>query len=586
MKNNKWLKAAVAAACVAGSGCSEDAAVPSDPDGVNGGWVQSETSMARTVVEGETSRIIVAYNDTFEIHNGLLAPAREYLANYSVHGLSISDDGGKTWDRRGQLDPSMSSSIEAMRGDPWVAAAGDLVLYTGMTAPPSDGPRLSSPSGVMLAISTDGADSWQFMEEIHMSLEGERPDGPKVAVSRDGLFAIVTWIERESDGSYRTRYARVYNPRSPSPTILGPLDLDEQAGLSPPPSTEYRGSCGTNPDTGETIWQESLAAGHPVPAVGPDGGVYIARVVKYWNPDISFCTEATQRLEVFRADDGVEATAWTRISDSPVTDGAGSGIGGGRVGEMLGFGEDTDPGVRPTIAVTSREEGQEDVLVAMEQVSASRDKQDIYLRRIPDANTCFSDSRTGVSCSGVTTTYPAQELMADLADVLDEAYTTDYAYAYMPSLFVGNSTSAAFDPRVGLVFYLQPHRGRPEEGPGEDGLEPPTSVERRFTTVIGMLSKDSGQHWNVGNLLINHVSDRPSQFEDTYFGTQEPGFIPCPVQQGYFGHYISGAFQADSTDDNFAVASWGDSREGCDGSRAGWQMEFQQVFSARFPKRL
>lgn len=580
MKHDSCRRAALAVACalVVGSGCSEDGAVPSDPDGTEGGWVQSETSMARTRFEGEFSRIIAAYNDTFEIHNGGTGAGRVYKSNYSVHGLSVSDDGGKTWERRGQLDPSMSESIEAMRGDPWVDAAGQVVLYTGMTAPPSDGSGLTTPSGVMLAVSTDGADSWSFMEEIHMSDEGERPDGPKVAVSRDGLFALVTWIEREADGSYRTRYIRVYNPNSGFPTILGPMDLDEQAGLSPPPSTDYRGSCGVNPDTGERNWQESLAAGHPVPAIGPHGGVYIARVVRYWRPDIPSCTAATQRLEVFRADDGIEATTWTRISDSAIADGGGDGTTGGRVGEMLGIGEDTDAGVRPTIAVTSRNEQQEDVLIAMEQVSAFRERQDIYLRRIPDANTCFSNSHTGSSCAGVTTTFPAQELVEEWQDVMDEAYDTEFAYAYWPSLFVGNSPNGVSDTRVGLVFYVQPHRGRPED--------PDVSFDRRFTTVVGMLSKDSGQHWNTGNILNAEVPGRESVYFDSFFESEPAGFIPCPVQGGYFGHYISGAFQSDAVDDNFAVASWGDSREGCDETRAGWMMDFQQVFSARFPAHL
>ena len=580
MNHDSCKRAARALACalVVGSGCSEDGAVPSDPEDMQGGWVQSETSMARTRVEGETSRIVVAYNDTFEIHNGGTGAGREYLTHYSVHGLSVSDDGGKTWARKGQLDPSMSESIEAMRGDPWVDAAGQLVMYTGMTAPPSDGTGLTDPSGVMLAISRDGAESWDFMEEIHMSDEGERPDGPKVAVSRDGLFALVTWIEREGDGSYRTRYIRVYNPSSGSPTILGPMDLDEQAGLSPPPSTEYRGSCGLNPDTGERYWQESLAAGHPVPAIGPHGGIYIARVVRYWRPDVAFCTDATLRLEVFRADDGVEATTWTRISDSPVTDGSGNGTNGGRVGEMLGIGEDTHAGVRPTIAVTSRGEEQEDVLIAMEQVSGSQQRQDIYVRRIPDANTCYSSGQMGKSCAGVTRSFPAQQLAEAWQEVMDEAYDTEFAYAYMPSLFVGDTPYGAHDPRVGLVFYVQPHRGRPE---AEDG-----SYDRRFTTVIGMISPDSGQSWKAGNILNAEVPDRPSEYVDTFFESQPTGFIPCPVQGGYFGHYISGAFQSDAVNDNFAVASWGDSRQGCDGTRAGWQMDFQQVFSARFPAHL
>jgi len=110
------------------AGCVEDGAVASDPDGSGEGWMQSETSMARTLVgPNRQPRLVLGYNDGADI----LDSAGVRVPNYSLLGLSISDDLGQTWTRVGQFDPAFMNA-PALAGDPWVAAAGPLVLYVGI----------------------------------------------------------------------------------------------------------------------------------------------------------------------------------------------------------------------------------------------------------------------------------------------------------------------------------------------------------------------------------------------------------------------------------------------------------------------
>ena len=138
---------------------AQDPAVPSDPDGSGRGWVQSETSMARTFSPSGGPRLIVGYNDATEISDA----AGNVRPDFSLLGLSVSDDFGATWTRRNQFTAG-TPRIPALRGDPWVTAAGSLVLYVGLINPPGDGvgPDLGGdPDGVFLAVSRDGAETWE-----------------------------------------------------------------------------------------------------------------------------------------------------------------------------------------------------------------------------------------------------------------------------------------------------------------------------------------------------------------------------------------------------------------------------------------
>ncbi len=535
-------------------GCAEDGVVASDPDGSATGWIQSETSMARARRLDGHPRLILGYNDGTHIHdnNGV------FDVNYSFLGLSISDDYGATWQRRGQLPTS--TEIPALRGDPWIAASGSLVLYAGMRGPPGGSTSLPGADGVVLGVSADAADNWYGIVTIH---EGN-VDGPKVALSRDRSLAIVTWIELEQGGAFRrTRYMIVRDPASIPLDLDGPYDLDEQMGWSPPIMEGFVPACDPeNPDPARRYMQ-AFALSHPVPAIGPtDGDLYIGRVIQYRNALVGFCSLIAQdELEVFRSSD--EGLTWSRILSRPL------GIGGNRDGEMLAHnGGVTRAGTRPALAVTSIGEGDE-VLVALEQLDAGAGRQRILLRRVDGADTCPTTNKYREGCPW-SDSYPSAYVVFEYMQEDYEANESLHHFAYQPALFTGDSEQG-LDSRVALSFYVQPRRGDPASN----------DLQRRFTTVVGLLSPDGARSWVPGSGLTVDVPGRTPQYMDSYEGHSGIVFVPCPKDDSdYFGDYNGGAFQLDGTK-LFAVAAWADSREGCT-YQGDWRTTHQQVFTARF----
>lgn len=511
--------------------------------------------MARARTLEGTTRLVLGYNDATEIHDG----AGIFDTNYSFLGLSISDDYGVTWQRRGQLPTT--ESVPALRGDPWIAASGSLVLYAGMRGPPGGGNVLPGADGVVLAVSTDAAESWDDIVLVH---EGS-VDGPKVALTRDRSTAILTWIELEQGGAVRrTRYAIVNDPGSLPLAIDGPHDLDEVMGWRTLAAEGYVPLCDSESSDPETRYMQSFALGHPVPAFGPtNNDLYIARVVQYTNVSVGWCNLIAQdELEVFRSTNG--GLTWSRILSRPL------GLQGNRDGERLAHnGGVTQPGTRPALALTSIGEGDE-VLVALEQLDPPRSRQRIRLTRIEAADTCSTTGKYHEGCAW-TDSFPSAQVIFEYQQETYHANESLYHYTYQPALFTGDSEEG-LDSRVGLSFYVQPRRG---------DVSGSTPLQRTFTTVVGLISFDGGRSWIPGTGLTVDVPGQPAMHMDMYDGYSGIVFVPCPKEDtGYFGHYNGGAFQQEGAALP-AVAAWADSRRGC--TQQGWQTTFQHVFTARFP---
>jgi hypothetical protein len=113
------------------------------------------------------------------------------------------------------------------------------------------------------------------------------------------------------------------------------------------------------------------------------------------------------------------------------------------------------------------------------------------------------------------------------------------------------------DERVGIVWYAQPYKGRVSA----------TAQAKTKTVVEAVVSTDGGLSYQ-GPFLLTAASERDGSYtDDEAIG---PYFFPCPVvistacpSRGYFGEYISGAFQLAAPTATAMVAAWGDSREGC-----------------------
>lgn len=585
--------------CLAPAGCVDATSSVSDPDKNAPAhfWVQSETSLARAAtpanepLSNSVPTLVAAYNDFTE----MLDPAtRDWNTNYSLTGVSVSLDAGDTWERLGQLPLNPAQGVEAIRGDPWIAAVGTTVVYVALTGPTaSPGEQLpSNPTGVMMAVSVDGGQTWpqSRVRQIYAT-PNSLSDGPKVSLSRDGSLALVTWKERI--GSFdHTFYTTVHNPSAISPTIDTARDLDV---VSPPDRPVCQGS-----DTTSSIDK------HPVGAIGPSGAFYIARVVSYLNllptPDPNepdcFTPGNPFYVELLRSTD--QGNSWLRIHSRRIVQ--------ERDGRMLGINLNTRPGIRPSLVITPTQlppqgylgDVGEDALIALEARYTASNRFDpnsglvtaqyIELFRVYNSNTCSSSGDMEEGCTFIKT-LPHQEV-----ELYEDTYggaghtqgvnyypvENPYHWAFQPALWTGGNNTAGPDRRVGLHFYVQPYRygGLIDDHNGVTRL--PTEEEQRLTIVVGLRSGDNGYTWEPGTVLTAKIEGRESVYEDTLSNSGGVVFTPCPLAvTGYFGDYNGGAFVDESS--LTAVAAWADSREGCMAPPVSVDMPYQHAFSARFP---
>jgi hypothetical protein len=120
-----------------------------------------------------------------------------------------------------------------------------------------------------------------------------------------------------------------------------------------------------------------------------------------------------------------------------------------------------------------------------------------------------------------------------------------------PTLFTGKVPDGTADERVAVAWYSQPYKGRMTV----------TDEMRARTIVEAAVSTDGGVSFSGPFNLTAKGDQSANPPVDPDIGVF---FHPCQlICTGYFGEYISGAFQFTAPTADSIVAAWGDSREGC-----------------------
>ncbi|HSS77778.1 MAG TPA: hypothetical protein VLV54_13680 [Thermoanaerobaculia bacterium] len=523
---------------------------PSDPGGAHRTFAQSETSMVRVDQtadrpEGEpVSRFLVGYNDT----TSAIAdtnPATCWAFNRehgTTDGWASSDDFGANWTRHDQLPVSAAlrgRGINARHGDPWLAAWNSqdpkvpgIVLYVSVAQ--GGLARFGPPWFLLLTRSLDNGKSFGD-SFVLLGPQGQVPDGPKVAIDGDGTLAVVVWNEPGLALPYRL----VWNLDGPLATSAT-VQVNPAAIADPPnPSCTYSG-----------------ATAHPRVAAGKST-FYVSALVFY------SCTTggSQQRLEVYRNSAlGVAlGVPWQRILSALPPPSVPGGLGILNAQDAAGtprFGTRTDRGSSlPDLAVGQGKDG-EFVIAADLQVQTGTlpdeaTSEKVVLFRVPQADTCDARNHKGdLDSCGLKLTGQTVDSLAKPSD-METISSRAGVWESKPALFTGKVPDGTVDERVGVVWYSQPYKGRMTV----------TDEMRARTIVEGAVSTDTGLSFSGPFTLTakNDVKDDPPVDPD--IGVY---FYPCQLLcTGYFGEYVSGAFQIFAPGTEAIMAAWGDSREGC-----------------------
>ena len=524
---------------------------PSDSAGAHRGFAQSETAMVRIDLTADRredeplARYLVGYNDDTLAVADAGSSCFTFLSQQpTLDGWARSDQFGGDWQRQEQLlvSPALvRRGVGARHGDPWLAAwssknpdVPNIVLYVSVA---QRGPgRLDGPFFLLLTRSLDNGKTFED-SFVLLGPQGAVPDGPKVAITGDGTTALVVWNEFGFPGVPNRIVSNLDGVLTASGTGL----IDPDAIADPPdPSCSFRG-----------------AVAHPRVAAGRST-YYVAALVTY---SCKNNTEFPQRLEVYRNPAiGIALGApWQRILSAAPPPSLPVGFGVLNVQDAHGtprFGTRIDRGSSlPSLAVGQAADG-EFVIVADLQVQtgtlpdeAHREK--VILFRLPKADTCDARHHRG-DLDSCGSTVAGQEIDA-LAKANDMETVASRAglWESKPAVFTGKVPDGTVDPRVGVIWYAQPYKGRISV----------TDEMRARTIVEAAVSKDGGVTFaGPFNLTAARRED-----SDT---PKDPGigafFHPCQILcSGYFGEYLSGVFQFADTTPIDIVGTWGDSREGC-----------------------
>jgi len=490
------------------------------------------------------SRLVVGYNDTTDAMIPASSGCYRFAdAGASIDGWAYSDDFGGPWKRQPKLTltPSLREfGINVRHGDPWLAAYSckmpyvpGIVLYVDVAQHGTD--PLGFPFYVLLSRSRDSGKTFAD----HVPILGPVdfiPDGPKVALTGDGLAALVAWTR-----AGRFQYKLVWDLQAATMHFSpNPIDFDPRENAEPP-----HPSC-----TGVSGFR------HPHVAAGYNS-FYFAGEFSYFG-----CPGGTEtRIEVHRNTSiGLAFGAkWQRILSvraPPNVTGPFRGLL--NVQDVAGtprFGAHTDRGdILPALAVGQDEQG-EFVIVVTEQVQAGVEPQEAHREklihwRIPAADVCDAHGhKKDLDTCGVPV--PAQEL--DSISTPSDMRTVRSRrglWASKPAVFTGKTPDRTIDKRVGIVWYAQPYKGRLDA----------TDEMRTRTIIEAAISKDGGKTYS-GPFNLTVATERDGIFEEPDIGAF---FYPCQILcTGYYGEYISGAFQFADPGLEAIVAAWGDSREGC-----------------------
>jgi len=531
---------------------------PEDSQGAHRSFAQSETSMVRIDQperpEGEpAARYLVGYNDdTLAVMDAATNCFTFTPQRPTLDGLGRSDDFGGNWQRKEQLPVTSALSgrgVGARHGDPWLAAWSSrdpavprIVLYVSVA---QKGPgRLDGPWFLLLTRSRDNGKTFEDSFVLLGPQGGPQtqgvPDGPKVAITGEGTSALVVWNEFGQPGLPNRLVANLdLDTMTTSNTGL----IDPAAIADPPdPSCRFNG-----------------AAAHPRVAAGRST-YYIAALVSY------ACSAGTtkQRLEVYRnpAIGIVFGAPWQRILsvEPPPSLPVGFGVlnvqnanGTPRFGTLIDRGSSL-----PSLAVGQAADG-EFVIVADLQVQAGTlpdeaHREKVILFRVPKADTCDARHHRGDldSCGAQIA---GQEIDAlAKANGMETVASRAGIWESKPAVFTGKVPDGTVDPRVGVIWYAQPYKGRISV----------TDEMRARTIVEAAVSKDGGVTFaGPFNLTAARPGDPrpPEDPDDRDIGLY---FHPCQILcSGYFGEYLSGVFEFADSGPIDVVGAWGDSREGC-----------------------
>jgi hypothetical protein len=525
---------------------------PGDPGGLHHSFAQSETSMVRIDQpadrpEGEpASRYLVGYNDdTAAVIN---APAPDCFSfspeGPSLDGWASSDDFGGTWIRHDQLpvSPALKAlNVHARHGDPWLAAWSSkepgvpgIVLYVSVAQQTLA--HLGAPWFLLLSRSSDNGKTFED-SFVLLGSHNTVPDGPKVAITGDGRFALVVWNEPEISPPPPLSYRLVWNLDANLQTT-GTALVDPVAAANPPdPSCTFDG-----------------AVAHPRVAAG-QSTFYVSALVTY-----SCKTGFPQRLEVYRNSTAGLAfgAPWQRIVSVAPAQSIAAGFGFLNAQDIAGtrFGTKIDRGSSlPALAVGEGADG-EFVVVADLQVQPGTlpdeaQSEKVILYRLPKADACDARNHKGdLDSCGLQLTGQTIDSLAK-SDNMDTVKNRAGVWESKPALFTGKLPDGTVDQRVGLIWYSQPYKGRMTV----------TDEMRTRTIVEAAVSTDGGVSFEGPfNLTANGEGDN-SRPPDPDIG---PFFYPCQlICSHYYGEYISGAFQFAAPLTTAIVGAWGDSREGC-----------------------
>src|SRR3954470_10376165 len=526
---------------------------PGDPGGLHHSFAQSETSMVRIDQpadrpEGEpASRFLVGYNND----TAAVVPGPDCFSfspeGPSLDGWASSDDFGSTWIRHDQLpvSPALKNlNVHARHGDPWLAAWSSkepavpgIILYVSVAQQTLA--HAGSPFFLLLSRSSDNGktfeDSFVLLGRPGEDRQNTVPDGPKVAISGDGRFALVVWNQPGQALPFRI----VWNLDAPDLQTTQTGLVNPVAAANPPdPSCTY-----------------SSAAFHPRAAAG-QSTFYVSALVSY-----SCKAGFIQRLEVYRNSTaglalGAAGERLVSVAPPPSVSGAVGFLNTQDIAGTPQFGASIDRGSSlPALAVGEAADG-EFVVVADLQVQPGTlpdeaQTEKVILYRLPKADTCDARNHKGDldSCG--------QQLAGQTIDSLAKANNMDTVknragiWESKPALFTGKVPDGTVDQRVGLIWYSQPYKGRMTV----------TDEMRARTIVEGAVSTDGGVTFAGPFNLTAHREGEPSQPPDPDIGEF---FHPCQILcNRYYGEYISGAFQFAAPLTTAIVGAWGDSREGC-----------------------
>lgn len=558
---------------------SVPAANRNDPDIAQ--KLQSETSMVRIddprSPPSAQGRIFVIYTDE-STRNSLPVETdtSAWTNGASIDGWAYSDDGGSTWHVRPQIHPP--APLEFLWGNSYVAAYGTTALWVSLAlGPDADGVPTSlagAPPNYLIidrmhnAGITNPDPQFEPVQILAGPFDSNHaPDGPKIAITRDGNAAMVVWQTGEGNiaghiANYKVISSFEENSalQIPSDSLIGTID---PASFATAPGRCY----------------SYQVAPHPIVAGGLDD-FYVAMQfqVAGVNPADPTCTNellnqfpgyiSSTFIEVYRYRLSAPMHRWERILSvvAPEFDGGGEY---GFIGRMVGSNVLSSPnvlsstrhGARPTLTV-GRSNGHDVVLVATEKEEDVHDNpaamthEKVVLWRLPDADICDPSSDDGKSCGDQV----LQDVEVDQGQpvalgkpVPQPAMAPPGVWEYQPALYNGFGSGGDLqDPRVGIIWYAQPLRG----------LANATDAQKSLTIVESMWSNDAGLSFHGPLNLTLAAKELPSAYPpDKVLGQY---FVPCQsAGSGYFGDYISGVFSRHDVGSTNMVGTWADSREGC-----------------------